>query len=249
MSPAFEAAVPGFYGKLPSLGDFVSRRLPSEFIHAWDAWLQQSLAASQADLGERWLECYLTAPIWRFVLLPGLVAECGWAGVMMPSVDRVGRQFPLTVAIALPSHAAAAHAVFEQAAWFAGLEEEALAALDVTRDAEDLERSLAKHPFAALVIPDSAGELRGLQRLPSVDDFGRRARGQALHDWASRAGWRSLWWTRGRVDDHPLVLGSGALPTLHEFCSLLRARSAEATSDADTTASEVLARAEHRARS
>src|SRR5690606_36950533 len=30
---------PGFYGKLPSRGDFVSRRLPADFIGQWDAWL------------------------------------------------------------------------------------------------------------------------------------------------------------------------------------------------------------------
>ena len=31
-------------------------------------------------------------PIWRFVLLPGLIGSNGWAGVLMPSVDRVGRR-------------------------------------------------------------------------------------------------------------------------------------------------------------
>jgi hypothetical protein len=29
--------------------------------------------------------------------LPGLIGSNGWAGVLMPSVDRVGRQFPLTL--------------------------------------------------------------------------------------------------------------------------------------------------------
>ena len=244
MSPAFEATVPGWYGKLPGLGDFVSRRLPQDFIRTWDAWLQESLAGAQADLGDRWLECYLTAPIWRFVLLPGVVAQSGWAGIIMPSVDRVGRQFPLTVAIALPSHAAAADAVFEQGRWFAGLEDEALAALDVTRDAEDLERSLGEHPFAAPVPPDAPGEVGGLQRLRSVDDFGRVAQMHAFREWASRGGWKSLWWTRGRVDDHPLVMTSAALPTLPEFCALLRARSTEVTADGDSILSEILSRAE-----
>ena len=41
----------GFYGKLPSEGDFVTRRLPWEFTSAWDAWLQQGVHASRAALG------------------------------------------------------------------------------------------------------------------------------------------------------------------------------------------------------
>src|SRR5262249_27578155 len=115
-------AIPGWYGKLPYLGDFASRRLPGEFIRTWDTWLQEVLQATRASLAEEWLDRYLTMPIWRFVLLPGLVEPNAWGGVLMPSVDRVGRQFPLTLAVALPSDGAVAHAVFDSAAWFAHLE-------------------------------------------------------------------------------------------------------------------------------
>ena len=142
------AAVPGWYGKLPSLGDFATRRLPVEFVKPWDAWLQDVIPASRDALAERWFDCYLTMPIWRFVFLPGLVTQSGWAGVLMPSVDRVGRHFPLTVAVELPSHAAAARAVFEGAEWFAGLEDAALAVLDPTRDADDLDEALAPSALA-----------------------------------------------------------------------------------------------------
>jgi type VI secretion system protein ImpM len=92
---------PGFFGKLPNLGDFVTRRLPVEFVQAWDRWLQESLAESRAQLGEAWLDTYLTSPLWRFVLTPGVAGQLGWAGVLMPSVDRVGRYFPLTLACPL----------------------------------------------------------------------------------------------------------------------------------------------------
>ena len=33
----------GFYGKLPSEGDFVTRRLPWEFTSAWDDWLNPEI--------------------------------------------------------------------------------------------------------------------------------------------------------------------------------------------------------------
>ena len=44
-------ALPGFYGKIPLLGDFVSRRLPRHFIEPWDSWLQSAFAASREQLG------------------------------------------------------------------------------------------------------------------------------------------------------------------------------------------------------
>ncbi|HEX7686978.1 MAG TPA: type VI secretion system-associated protein TagF, partial [Burkholderiaceae bacterium] len=90
----------GFYGKLPSEGDFVSRRLPWEFTSAWDDWLQQGMQASRGALGERWLELYLSAPVWRFQLAPGVCGPLAWRGLFFASVDRVGRYFPLTLAFA-----------------------------------------------------------------------------------------------------------------------------------------------------
>jgi len=120
----------GFYGKLPSLGDFVSRRLPQNFISSWDNWLQSSLMVSKESLGEQWLESYLTSPIWRFALSPGLVNQDAWIGIVMPSVDRVGRYFPLTIACKVNSHIPLVKLFSEACQWFEGLETIALSALD-----------------------------------------------------------------------------------------------------------------------
>lgn len=87
----------GVYGKLPSHGDFLRRRVSDAFVGVWDSWLQQSLAASRESLGDRWLDLYLTSPAWRFACAPGLLGPLASAGVLVPSVDRVGRYFPLTV--------------------------------------------------------------------------------------------------------------------------------------------------------
>lgn len=94
--------VAGWYGKLPFLGDFASRRLPETFIRRWDEWLQPGLAASRQAKGERWLDLYLTFPVWRFLVPAGLIGEGCWIGVLLPSVDRVGRCFPLTICESLP---------------------------------------------------------------------------------------------------------------------------------------------------
>lgn len=94
---------PGWYGKLPTLGDFASRRLGPAFIEPWDAWLAEGLAGLRAHAADAWLDAYLASPTWRFVLQPGVLGQAHVvAGVLMPSVDRVGRYFPLTIATALP---------------------------------------------------------------------------------------------------------------------------------------------------
>ena len=221
-------AIPGWYGKLPSLGDFASRRLPTEFTGTWDAWLQKVLQATRVALGEGWLDCYLTTPIWRFVLLPGLVGTSGWAGVVMPSVDRVGRHFPLTVAVALPSYAAAAQAVFEGANWFAALEDAALDALDPTRGPDDLDHALADRGFTPPRTADLGGSLGAVRPLPSVEAFELLAKVEAIRAWEVHTGWRGLWWTRGRVDGDPLMLGCPGLPTAEEFGWILQSRGSAA---------------------
>jgi type VI secretion system protein ImpM len=88
----------GYFGKIPSHGDFVSRGLPPGLVAAWDQWLQACIHASRQQLGDRWLTHYLTSPVWRFAISPGVLGPGGLGGVMMPSVDRVGRYFPLMIA-------------------------------------------------------------------------------------------------------------------------------------------------------
>ena len=109
---------PGLYGKLCAKGDFVSRRLPSSFVGPWDAWLQVALAESRQRLGEDWLPAYMTAPIWRFVLSSGLCGEDVVTGVLMPSVDRVGRHFQLALVALLGPRANPWEVFLSVAEWF-----------------------------------------------------------------------------------------------------------------------------------
>jgi type VI secretion system protein ImpM len=88
----------GFFGKIPARGDFVRAGLPRDFITPWDEWLQTVLPASRTVLGETWLDAWMEAPVWRFLLAPGLCGPQSALGVFMPSVDRAGRHFPLTLA-------------------------------------------------------------------------------------------------------------------------------------------------------
>src|SRR5262249_33864945 len=47
---------------------------------------------------DEWREAWLEALVWRFVLPPGLCGANGVLGLWMPSVDKAGRYFPLTIA-------------------------------------------------------------------------------------------------------------------------------------------------------
>jgi len=142
----------------------------------------------------------------------------------MPSVDRVGRHFPLTLAVELTTHAAAAHAVFEGAAWFGGLEEAALGVLDPTRGAEDLDAALAGSVLATPPVATPDPSMLALRALPSVEAFGPLVEAEALRAWSESTGWLALWWTRGRMDGESLMLGCAGLPTAAEFGWLLESR-------------------------
>lgn len=90
----------GFYGKLPSRGDFVRGGAFLRAVTApWDQWLQSVMPGAQAKLGGRWTEVWHAAPAWRFALAPGVCGPQPVTGVWLPSVDSVGRTFPLVVAV------------------------------------------------------------------------------------------------------------------------------------------------------
>lgn len=120
----------GLFGKLPAHGDFVQRNLPAGFISNWDEWLQHFIAGTQEQLGESWLDIYLTSPIWRFVFSPGVIDENIWTGIMMPSVDRVGRYFPVSIIRKLPAQTNPFEFLQNHDKWFSASEELALRALD-----------------------------------------------------------------------------------------------------------------------
>ena len=89
----------GFFGKLPSRGDFVRGSLSREVAGAWDRWLQAVLPVAIATMDqEEWQAIWSTAPAWRFRLPAGMCGPLPLTGIWLPSRDRVGRPFPLIAA-------------------------------------------------------------------------------------------------------------------------------------------------------
>jgi type VI secretion system protein ImpM len=120
----------GFYGKLLNAGDFVRRGFPAEVYELWDPWLQRGILFSRSELGEEWLDAYLSAPIWRFALGPGLAGSELWVGAMMPSVDRVGRYFPMTVVARSPFSSGLFRAASSAQPWLNAVEPALLETLE-----------------------------------------------------------------------------------------------------------------------
>lgn len=90
----------GYFGKLPDRADFVTGSCPDGFLNLWEPFLIHGLGQSRQELGGDWEDAYMTMPVWRFWMkssVPDGTPSACLAGALMPSVDKVGRKFPLTV--------------------------------------------------------------------------------------------------------------------------------------------------------
>jgi type VI secretion system protein ImpM len=216
------AAPPGWHGKLPSLGDFASRRLDASFIEPWDGWLAAGLLALREAQPESWLGDYLGSPSWRFLLMPGVLAgDAGsqaWAGVLMPSVDRVGRYFPLTLVQPLGACPASTQQVAGLWHWLSRLDELARDALYEDWTADRLEEELARMalpelsppPASDLLMPASEGSLIEVPGGPGADAAWHIGV-EAQRVWAGTARGRA-WWHARPDEGAPRLLLSRGLP-------------------------------------
>jgi type VI secretion system protein ImpM len=227
--------VQGFFGKIPTHGDFVRRNLPHAFVDPWDEWLQRAVAASKSEMGDSWLDTYLTSPIWRFVLQPGVCGDEGWAGILMPSVDRVGRYFPLTVASSLPDSTQPFKLAGQAGSWFDAAENVALQVLEQDHiNADSLETSIGGLDDSALQtvfddLPQLAGGAWGL-RVAGGD--GANLASAVSHELVSfQVGDYSLWWSDGSDELQPMALVAPSLPDPACFSRLLQGSWGSLTED------------------
>ena len=136
----------GAFGKMPSVGDFFRLRVAPDFVQPWDDWLQRSMLTASQSLGQAWDSYYMSAPIWRFCLSPGLAGPQKMLGVLMPSVDRVGRRFPLTLVAPVSNEGPTLLAHFRSDSTYEKLDEIVLAALEDDMTRERLDAALQSVP-------------------------------------------------------------------------------------------------------
>lgn len=226
-----EPIINGYYGKVSTHGDFVNRGLPVSFIAPWDAWVQEAVITCQQQLGDDWLSCYLTSPIYRFVLAPGICGENSWLGIMMPSVDRVGRYYPLTITTMNRSNINPFFLLEQEVSWFTNVEALALSSL-----ADNFSLELFNHELNLL---KSEVFINNCESLSSPEQINKQASHHAwqqtievdqtissllpcfLDNLLKQSCFAySLWWTQGSERVDPSLLISEGLPPFNGVAAM-----------------------------
>ncbi len=131
----------------------------------------------------------MSAPVWRFTLPPGAAGPKALLGVMMPSVDRVGRKFPLTLASVTGEASLSAHLAAD--ATFAELEDLVLSALEDDMTLETLKDGLGGIEEVPALVVHRAENAAGSALRLSGDGIGSAA--LAAHLAPSDQDGRSIW--------------------------------------------------------
>ncbi len=188
------AARIGCCGKIPSRGDFIRLGLPRDFLDVWDGWFGAMLAASRATLGAIWGDAWLEAPVWHFALAPGVCGASAAVGVWMPSVDRVGRYFPLTIA-ALADEATPESLLGSCGGFLDAASEAGVAAV--------------------------TGDLSPDELMARILDAAARPPRPAALDASLRPATGALWWTRGAPRVAAGEVLTASLPEAEAFLAML----------------------------
>ncbi len=216
------------YGKLPSKRDFVAVRAPRAFLDAWEPWLQAAISSSRNELGKDWQLAFLTAPIWRFWLGADV---CGRSaiGAFMPSLDGVGRYFPLTVFAYADDGAGIAPPELDlHDDWFAAAETFLMSTLDqgMTYDVVSQRVDELKPPAqVASPTPGAPGDAMVL--MPAGDGFDGTFATLRRQQHDKVYGSASFWWTIGGDNFRPVALSARQMPDPYIFSPMLTGRFAE----------------------
>lgn len=231
MNAPFSSAVegrdpPGWYGKLPALGDFAQRRLPADFVQSCDGWLSRAMEGSREELGESWLDIYLTAPVLRFAWAPGVFDPNWWFGVLMPSCDTVGRYFPLLIAQRRPRPPMDRIAFDHLELWFDQLAMAAVETLGEGAPLDQFEDSLAAAspwatPGAVTTVSYQSGASGTHYELAMNASLGDMLQVVAAQDVQARFAGCSLWWRKPQSGGRSHVKAFRGLPDGAGFAALL----------------------------
>ena len=215
----------GLFGKLPAHGDFIYRDLPSNFINAWDAWLQGFVGSSREQIGDQWLDVYLTSPIWRFAFSEGVIDQYAWAGIVLPSVDRVGRYFPFSVATRLPGGTNPL-ALINQSSWFESIEAAALSGLDGQLNIDGLVEEINRAPLnpksTHLPAAQQSGKLGTVVKMSAEEDQPQVVFPQLLDAVLKESlSSYSVWSTQGSQLIEPCMFYTRGLPQMRGVAAMM----------------------------
>lgn len=216
----------GFYGKLPTYGDFIQKRLPTDFINPWHEWLQAGMMACREKSPDGWMSFYLNCPAWSFVLSAGICGEQAVAGVTIPSVDRVGRYFNFTMASVLPGEPSPAVFAGAYGDWFENLENLSLSVLEEEMDQDGIEDAINRlsaelnwTPPLNTVYSNSDGHARVVS---DVQAGVRELLPAMLHQRISgEHGRYGLWWHRGSSQVNAQLVTCANMPSAEAYLGMM----------------------------
>lgn len=189
----------GWYGKLPSTGDFLQRRLPEAMVNSWSNWFQLGLSHWHHH-SERNAELFSRAPVWNFALPATLGVQRVQIGCLLASRDRVGRVWPLLAVQSVPVSLWHPAQLAVSGDWFSHLGQTLHRAVSTNVTPDALSQALLSLP--PLSLPDTGRsdimDVIGYQDLPCT---------LAWHEVSQRFNpgqYTSYWWTN-QSDGYPLV--------------------------------------------
>ena len=205
---------PGYFGKIPARGDYLARGLPPSFLDPWEDWLHTVWHTGQQRFGDVWSPLIADGPAWRFVLDEDVCGPDAVAGLLVPSHDKLGRVFPLSLVAAIPGRSDPAALAVTASGWYGRAEALLRKALTPDINLEAFEHSLRElgSPGRAPPLaqpPGSAGWHVALDpaQAPAI------AYPALIHDLAATLPNRfSLWWTLGTRRVGPSLVVASGLP-------------------------------------
>lgn len=212
----------GYYGKLPIRGDFIQRNLPAQFITIWDEWLQSVLHASQKTLGDKWLDTYLVFPVWRFFLSQDSGEK--YTGIILPSVDKVGRYFPFTIVTSLARETAVDPFISQHEDWYAQAEHIAIQALEENIEFDQLNQAIDNLSIFDCSEPHLTPDIKrnayhiSLNEQTSLDEALARIQSR-MHP--SSAHQVSYWWNENKMDNQGDLLCYPGMPDDTVFVAMM----------------------------
>jgi len=216
----------GLFGKLPQKRDFISADVPGDVVQPLETWLQSAVAASRNELGRGWEAAYLVAPIWRFWIGAEVFGR-NCAGALMPSVDGVGRYFPLMAIWSCEAGESLPPPPYApQEKWYSAIERRLLSVLDegASMPVQDI---LAEMPAPALdgrapAVERSAFKGGPLWRGGGDMDVPSLLAAIFEDDYRQVANGRSYWWATGTGARGPVLHARNGLPDPYFHTQMLR---------------------------